>query len=313
MNEEPRGNWYLLTGLILGIVAGLALSLYFFPVRFTDSDPSALRDDYRSTYRRLIAEAYRADGNLPRAQARLALLKDDDPTRALAAQAQRVLADGGSPDDARPLAQLAAALNSAPGETIPSTPPPEIAGTGTPSVGGGTPPEQSSGTPAALTAGPGEATATLPPGGATAGPTATLAPGDAVMTATVAVPSATPRPTFTPRPSATPLQVSAAPFTLAHQSQVCDSSLPPAVIAVEVRDKNGAPLAGVSIQVAWDGGQDTFFTGLAPEISPGYADFSMTQGVSYTLRVGEAGAPVSGLTIPACGGAWKLEFQEGAR
>ena len=42
--EEPRGNWYLLTGLILGLAAGLALSLYFFPVRYSDSEPSALRD-----------------------------------------------------------------------------------------------------------------------------------------------------------------------------------------------------------------------------------------------------------------------------
>ena len=98
MNEEqPRGRWYLLTGLILGLILGLVLSRAVFPARYEDSDPSMLRENLRGEYRRLIAEAYRADGNLPRAQQRLELLQDEDPLRALAAQAQRILAEGGGP------------------------------------------------------------------------------------------------------------------------------------------------------------------------------------------------------------------------
>ena len=300
MNDEPRGNWYLLTGLILGLAAGLALSLYFFPVRYANSEPSSLRADYRAEYRRLIAAAYQVDGNLPRAQARLGLLRDGDPIQALQAQAQRVLADGGGPDDARPLAELAAVLNGSAPQPRPSASPSAPVG-GTPSPGSPSPP------PAASPS----------PGAASPAESATPDPNQGVLSPTPTLPTLTPSPTltlyptFTPRPSATPPPVLQAPFSLAHQSEICDRSLPPGRIVVEVRDQAGKPQPGVRVQVAWEGGQDTFYTGLAPEISPGYADFLMTAGVSYTLRVGEAGAPVNNLTIPACGGSWKIEFQEG--
>jgi hypothetical protein len=277
-DEQPRGNWYLLTGLIIGVALGVLFSVVLYPVRYQDSQPSALREDYRAAYRRLIAEAYQADGNLPRARERLNLLQDDDQQRALAAQAQRILADGGGPEDARPLALLAAALNGAPPEVTRPT----AAPTDTPR--------------------PGQPT-----------PAGTIDLGQAVSTPTPVLPTLTPRPTFTPRPSATPPRVLEAPFSLVNKSEVCDGSLPPARLAVEVKDKDGNPLAGVRIQVAWDGGQDTFYTGLVPEIDPGYADFTMQPGLSYTLRAGDAGDPVADLSIPACGGSWKIEFQEGAK
>lgn len=287
MNEEqPRGRWYLLTGLILGLILGLVLSLAVFPARYEDSEPSMLRENLRGEYRRLIAEAYRADGNLPRAQQRLALLRDEDPLRALAAQAQRILAEGGGPDDARPLAQLAAAINGAPSQpTQPNkqtlSPQPESA-TDTPVPDLGTPVE-------------------------------TIDLGEAVRTPTPEIPTTTPRPTFTPRPSATPPRVLDAPFTLVNRTEVCDGRLPAAHIAVDVRDSQGQPLAGVKINVAWDGGSDSFYTGLVPEIGLGYADYQMQPELSYSLRAGNAGDLVSDLSIPACGGAWLLEFQEGAR
>jgi hypothetical protein len=292
-DEQPRGNWYLLTGLILGLILGLVLSLQVFPVRYENSDPSMLADDQRGEYRRLIAEAYRSDGNLPRAQQRLALLRDEDPVRALAAQAQRILADGGGPDDARPLAQLAAALNGAPQQTGP---------TATVQA-----PDQAE-TPAQD-----EATENPVPGEPT--PAGTIDLGEAVRTPTPILPTETPLPTFTPRPSATPPRVLDAPFSLVSRTEVCDGSgnLPAEHIAVEVRDQQGHPLAGVKIAVAWDGGSDTFYTGLVPEINLGYADFKMQPGGTYSLRAGDAGDLVGDLSIPACGGAWKLEFQEGAR
>jgi len=308
MNDEPRGHWYLLTGLIIGIVAGLVLSLLVYPVRYADSDPSALSEEYRNEYRRLIADAYSANANLARAKQRLALLKDSDPAGALSAQAQRLLASGGGPEDARALALLAAVLSGAAPEI---TPPAAI--TLTPSAGTAAAAQQTPG--AARTVSPSPASTST----ATPRPSATLAPGEAVRTPTPETPTLTPSatttplPTFTPRPTATPPQVAAAPFALVRKSEVCDSSLPAGLIVVEVRSRAGAPLPGVRIQVAWDGGQDTFFTGLSPEISPGYADFRMTAGLSYTLRVGDAGAPVPGLSLPACGGSWKIEFQEGPR
>ncbi|MBI1865988.1 MAG: HD-GYP domain-containing protein, partial [Nitrospirae bacterium] len=43
----------------------------------------------------------------------------------------------------------------------------------------------------------------------------------------------------------------------------------------------------IEIVVVWDAGEDHFFTGLKPELGQGYADFTMTEGVSYTLRLAE--------------------------
>ena len=312
MNEEPRGSWYLLTGLILGLVIGLVLSLWAYPVRYSDSDPSALSESYRSEYRRLIADAYSVDGNLPRAQARLGLLKDSNPVGALSAQAQRMLADGGGPDDARSLALLAAVLSGSAPEVQPPAQDTPTAGATDPAQSQTPTPEKTNATPA-----PEKPSATPTGTLATLRPSATLSANDAVRTPTPETPSPTPSVTPTPfptliPPTATPPKVLDAPFTLARKSEVCDSSLPAGLIVVEVRSQAGAPLPGVRVQVAWDGGQDTFFTGLSPEISPGYGDFRMTGGVSYTLRVGDAGAPVPGLILPACGGSWKLEFQQGA-
>jgi hypothetical protein len=203
----------------------------------------------------------------------------------LAAQAQRILGAGGSPDDARALAALAAALSGAAVDgTLPTQE--QVSAEG------------SSPTPGS----PGAPTA--------AGGTAIANAG--VQTATPPRPSATSRPTFTPRPTATPPRVLDAPFTLTNQVQICDGSLPTGRLAVLVTGRDGQPLAGVPLLVTWGEGQSsTFYTGLAPEISPAYADFQMQSGVTYTLKVGEASEALGGLTVPSCGGGWRVEFEEG--
>ncbi len=255
------------------------------PVTYEDTDPSALAEVYKSEFRQLAALAYRADGNLLRARDRVALLGDADPNRELAAQAQRMLGEGGSPDDARALAALAASLSGA--ESSGALPTQEQVSAG-----------QSSPTP-------GSAGAPTSAGG-------TAIANAGVQTATPPRPTATPRPTFTPRPTATPPRVLDAPFTLTNQVQICDGSLPAGRLAVLVSGRDGQPLAGVPLLVTWgDGQSSTFYTGLAPEISPGYADFQMQPGVTFTLKVGEASEALSGLSVPSCGGGWRVEFKEG--
>lgn len=282
MNEERRGHWYLLTGLALGLAVGLIISLVLSPVRYIDAEPAALAERYKNEFRQWVALAYQADGNLPRASERLKLLQDADPRRELAAQAQRALGEGGSPDDARALAALAAALSGM-----------EQVAVSTPDSG-----EQPTLPPPAGTE--------LPPAEATR-----LAEA-AVQTPTPPPPTPTPRATFTPRPSATPPRVLDAPFVLTSREEVCDGSLPEGRLVVLVFGRDGNPLAGVPVLVLWGEGRSSlFYTGLAPEISPGYADFQMEPGVSYTLRVGEASEAVGGLAVPACGGAWRVEFTEG--
>jgi hypothetical protein len=112
--SEERGPWYLLTGLIIGVVLGVLYTRYLQPVEYIDTSPALLRQDFKDQYRLLIAAAYTANGDLVRGKARLELLKDPDVFRALSEQAQRTLAENGSSNDARSLGLLAIALGQAP-------------------------------------------------------------------------------------------------------------------------------------------------------------------------------------------------------
>jgi hypothetical protein len=113
-SSEERGPWYLLTGLIIGIVLGVLYTRYIQPVDYIDTSPALLRSDFKDQYRVLIATAYTANGDLVRARARLELLKDPDIFRALSEQAQRTLAENSSSVEARSLGLLAIALGQAP-------------------------------------------------------------------------------------------------------------------------------------------------------------------------------------------------------
>ncbi len=97
---------------------------------------------------------------------------------------------------------------------------------------------------------------------------------------------------------------------------MCNPNLGGALIQVEARDAAGQPVPGVEILVLWDGNEDRFFTGLKPELGLGYADFTMTPGVTYLLRLAEGGQPVPDLTPSECDredgerywGSWLLVF-----
>ena len=62
---------------------------------------------------------------------------------------------------------------------------------------------------------------------------------------------------------------------------------------------------------------EAFFTGLQPDVDPGYADYLMTEGMTYNLRVGETGQLIQNLSIPRCkdennqafAGSIRLEFR----
>ncbi|NTV36278.1 MAG: hypothetical protein HGA53_04935 [Anaerolineaceae bacterium] len=120
--RRGRGPWYLLTGLILGLGLGLIISWVIFPVKFTETAPEILASKYKETYRIRIAESFLSNSDIGRTRQRLALLNDTDPIQLLIAQSQRLLADGGSLQDAEALAKLAAALQNLP---VDNTPVPE--------------------------------------------------------------------------------------------------------------------------------------------------------------------------------------------
>ena len=275
MRAEKRGNWYLLTGLILGVAMGLAYAWMIDPVEYVDAPPDALRADYKEQYRTLIAVAYLYNGDLGRAISRLETLKDEDMTRALAMQAQQALAEGRPEIEVQALGRLAVALGQGPAP---------VAAVDTP----GTPAVLPSATPVTPTSTP-----------VLASPTPSESPE---LTASPVSTLRTPQATNTPLPtlSPTPTPTLGAPFMLQDVSQVCNPNLVAPLLEVDVRDAAGQPVPGVELVVFWSGGEDHFFTGLKPELGLGYADFEMTVGTVYALRLAEGGLPVENLLAMEC-------------
>lgn len=109
----PRNNWHLLTGLLLGLAIGLVISLLLLPLTNAEALPAELNEAGRAEYRLMVARAFAAQPNLERAASRLALLADAMPGEVMVAQAQELLATGGTEEDARALAYLAAMVSSA--------------------------------------------------------------------------------------------------------------------------------------------------------------------------------------------------------
>ncbi len=278
--ESPRRQppWFLLTGLILGLGIGLLISIVISPVRYTETSPASLAEAHQDSYRWLIARAYQANGDLVRASQRLTLLGDALPQEALAAQAQRMLAADEDVESARILADLASALATAAAQ-------------------------------------PAQSASAAPPVAVSPQAGQPQASPDQAAAARTSQPTRTPMPTFTPRSNPTQLPTLGAPFVLDNRQDVCDPSLQQGLLQIELKDAQGQPAAGVQINIAWEGGLDSFYTGLKPAISPGYADFVMAGGVVYSLRVGGNSETIKDLSAPQCeGGSYlgglRLEFSQ---
>jgi hypothetical protein len=287
MRKERRGNLYILTGLALGFAAGLLYAWFGQPLVYVDTAPVALRSDLKDQYRAMVAAAYAAQGDVVRAQARLGLLRDGDPYRALAEQAQRTLARGGDPEEARQLGLLAIAIN----------------------------PE----------ARPAAASSTAHPSAAVVAAVVSETPGITpapVLTTTLEMPTATnPVETSPETPEVaqdTPTPTPGGAFVLRNMEKICDPNRNDAepILAVETFDASGQPVPGIEIIITWDGGEEHFFTGLKPELGAGYADFTLAPGLVYSLRLAGGGQPVPDLQAEKCPpddnywGAWLLTFSQ---
>lgn len=134
------------------------------------------------------------------------------------------------------------------------------------------------------------------------GPTQSL-PGIVTVTAapTRRAATAAPPPAFLPFASPTAPVAEGLVFRMASSDAVCDPALPQGLLQVYVVDADGEQLPGVRISVtAEDGQTDVFYTGLAADMGPGYADFLMAPQIRYTVTVGEAGEPAVGILAPVC-------------
>ena len=319
--RETRGHWYLLTGLLIGLALGVLYAWTLAPLEFVDTPPSSLRADFKDEYRYLIAASYRATGNLDRARARLALLGDPDPVVALGEQAQRMLAASAPAGAIRLVADLAEALLNpalvASGQVgEPTAEPPQSA-----------PAEAEIQTaPPADTPLPTDATSPFEPilaSTETPSPsptiTRTATPDPRTRTAT---PTNTPRnsptpiPTATIRPSLTPTATPGLPFQLVNQVSFCDSARP-GLLQIVLENAAGNPASGIELTVTWLGGEETFYTGLKPELGFGYADFVMTPGIEYALSLSGGATRITSLRTSPCSadtgeypGSIRLEFRQ---
>jgi hypothetical protein len=160
----------------------------------------------------------------------------------------------------------------------------------------------------ALGAGPQTPTAAPTP---TARPTATRAP----------TPTSTPRPTVTPYllPTHAPTLTPPGVFMFSGKRLICDANLKQPLIQVLTVGTGGEPVPGVEVIVKWADGNDHFFTGLKPELGPGYGDFVMQPNVDYTVYLASnPAAAVAGLTTEMCtgtegqtySGSWQLLFSQ---
>ncbi len=289
-----RVPWDIVLALLAGLGLGLVYSWVISPTRIVDAQPSVLRVDFKDEYRAVIAAAYHATGNLPRAQARLSLLGDANPIEALNAQAQRMLASGERYEHADQVAALALALE----DKHSSAPVPTSIVEGTESVGN-----------------IGDTSTTLPPPPSDVpvqltGTPETLEVAATQSSATIGVP--------TLRPTRTPIPTLGAPFTLTGQETICDSNLPDGLLQVLVLNSRRRQLAGVEIVITWDGGKEQFFTGLKPELGNGYADYIMTPDMTYAVQLMRGSDVALGIVAPTCQtasgeaffGSVKLTFQQ---
>lgn len=70
---SPRVARFLV-GCVLGLVIGLGYAGYVQPVTYYDTSPDTLREDYRTDYVLMVAQAYAPEGDLRLALLRLAAL-----------------------------------------------------------------------------------------------------------------------------------------------------------------------------------------------------------------------------------------------
>ena len=270
-------------GLALGIGLGLLVAWVISPVQYVDTAPNSLRADYRAAYAQGVARAYSVDGDLGRARTRLALLGLKDPVQDVSALAQRAAASGDQAG-AQALAALAAALGGAPATARSATTETAPAVTASAEASAASPEPGATPTPSPSVAASAVASATA---------TTTPKPSSTPLRTDTVVPSITPRLLATR--TATPTELAA--FLFVGQQQVCDSRLGQPLIQVVTESADGLQIPGVEVVVTWDNGFDHFFTGLKPDLGAGYGDFTMTNGVAYSVHLAESpSVSIDGLT-----------------
>ena len=101
---------FFLGGIVLGVGLAVLIGWVLLPLQQQEVSPDSMRDDYRVEYVRLVAVAYRADGDLVVAEQRLRELDGTPFTAPLVDLAVVWIDAGRSLDLVAPLAELARAF-----------------------------------------------------------------------------------------------------------------------------------------------------------------------------------------------------------
>lgn len=302
--KHQPGRWVLPLLLLMavgtGIGVGLLVSWVLWPVEYVDVAPNSLRPSHREEVLVLIGMSYAYNRDLGLAQSRLAALGDTTGSE-IVTLAEKYASTGGDADHTRALTALAytlgfrrAALAPYMPDFVPTatwTPWPMPTQTFTPPPTATMPPSPTATTFVALTA-PATLTVTL-----TETPAPSFTPTD--------TPWPTPTPTVTPTP--------APHFEIITQQRACDP--PGGQLRVTILDSTGNPQPNVELLIRWNGQDEHFFTGLKPEESLGYADFTMQEGQLYDLVIVGAQSDVAqGIAADGCESenrlaSWDIVFQ----
>ena len=269
--DDKQSSLYLVSGVIIGILLGLLYSIVIDPVTLIDNSPAALNEKSKASFRILAASAYQQNGDLGRARHRIELLSEDNPISMLSIQAQTLLAAQGDADTARSLALLASDLENG------------VSSIQNVTNGGSIVSQEQSAQDQSSTQG---------------------SSADELETPD-------PEITFTPRATRTAIPTLSSPFQMEYREIVCEKDLPEGLLQVEVLDNNGNPVPGIKIEVTWQDGNDYFYTGLYPEINPGYADFIMQTEHVYSLRIENSSDVVEAIEAPLCDGGKDEDFYGG--
>lgn len=283
-DSQPRERpWYLLTGLVIGLVFGLIISLGVFPLRYTDATPAMLERESRNDYIIAIAMAHYGTPDIGRARARLQTLGlEDDLAVVVKSLSTGNRLGEGFTQVVEALNKLASDLSDGAlfREEIKILVP---EGEETPE-----PTDQSNFVPTYIDevqpVSGGQQTGDQDEVGVVGNESDDLAedflqpPENQVVLA---------------------MTINDQPFRLAERLTFCDRSLS-SQLEVVVKDEDGQGLKGVPILIQWAEGTETFYTGLYGDIDAGYADFDMQEGEVYQLQVGRTSLFVEEVKANIC-------------
>jgi hypothetical protein len=264
---QTRHWLFLPLGCALGLTVGLFITWVVWPVEYYDTDPIDLRTEHKEDYVLMIAAGFAQDDDLERAAVKLEELGSEDP-RQMVLRVFRRYSEGGYEDESRILARLAYDIGVQDVALLPymETPAATVEIIASPTV-----------TPTL------EATIAPEPTGPS--PEATVRPTEPAPEATTTPTTPAPEPTVTSTSPPLPPTVEV-DFQLLEQSDLgCGSDWGGNYILVYVQDEHGRGLAGVQVMVSGPGGEDSFFTGLKPEVDAGFSDFLVTTPGTYTAQV----------------------------